>query len=121
MDKIFLRHLEVEAVIGIWEWERNIKQKVVVDLEMAADIRAASVTDKIDDTLNYKDIAKRVVSFVEDSQFQLVETLTERIAEIVVTEFSVPWVQVSVNKPGAIRGSRDVGVTIERNSDDYGR
>ena len=119
MDKIFLRQLEVQAIIGIWDWEREIRQKVSIDLEMATDIRKAAASDSIDDTLNYKNVAKRLIAFVSDSRFQLVETLAERIAEIVVTEFAVPWVKVTVNKPGAIRGSKDVGIIIERRSEDY--
>ncbi len=119
MDKIFLRQLEVETIIGIWDWEREVKQRVSVDLEMATDIRKAAASDSIADTLNYKNVAKRLIAFVSDSRFQLVETLAERIAEIVVTEFDVPWVKVSVNKPGAIRGSKDVGITIERRREDY--
>lgn len=119
MDKIFLRQLEVQAIIGIWDWEREIRQKVSIDLEMATDIRKAAASDSIDDTLNYKNVAKRLIAFVSDSRFQLVETLSERIAEIVVTEFAVPWVKVTVNKPGAIRGSKDVGIIIERRSEDY--
>lgn len=119
MDKIFLRGLEVQAIVGIWEWERNITQKVVIDLEMASNNRKAAATDHIDDTLDYKSVAKRVSGFVEQSQFQLVETLTERIAEIVVTEFKIPWAKISVSKPGAIRGSKDVGVCIERTPEDF--
>lgn len=114
MDIIFLHDLKIETIIGIWEWERRIKQTVVINLEMAADIRKAAVKDSIDDTLNYKAVAKRLQQFVADSEFQLVETLAERIAEIVNTEFGVPWVKVRVSKPGAIRGARDVGVLIER-------
>jgi dihydroneopterin aldolase len=119
MDKIFLRQLEVDAIIGIWDWEREVKQRVSIDLEMATDIRKAAASDSIADTLNYKDVAKRLIAFVGDSQFQLVETLSERIAEIVVTEFDVPWVKVTVNKPGAIRGSKAVGISIERSREDY--
>ncbi len=114
MDTIFLHDLKVETVIGIWGWERKIRQTVVINLEMAADIRRAADTDSVEDTLNYKAVAKRVQQFVGDSEFQLVETLAERIADIVVNEFNVPWVRVQVSKPGAIRGSRDVGVRIER-------
>ena len=114
MDRIFLNGLEVDAVIGIWEWERKIRQTVVIDLEMSADIAKAAATDKVEDTLNYKLVAKRVQSFVGESSFQLVETLAERIAEIIREEFAVEWVKVRVNKPGAIRGSRDVGILIER-------
>jgi len=114
MDIIYLNDLRIDTVIGIYDWERRIKQTVVLDLEMGADIRQAAASDHIDDTLNYKAVAKRVIGFVEDSQFQLVETLAERVAEIILNEFEVPWVRVKLNKPGAIRGSRDVGIIIER-------
>jgi len=92
---------------------------VVIDLEMAADIRKAAASDAIEDTLDYKRVSKRLLQFVGDSQYQLVETLTERIAEIVVREFGVPWVRVRLNKQGALRGSRDVGILIERRREDY--
>jgi dihydroneopterin aldolase len=114
MDKIFLSELKVDTVIGIWDWERKIRQTVVIDLEMSADIAKAAASDRVEDTLNYKSVAKRIQSFVADSSFQLVETLAERVAEIVRDEFDVKWVKVRVNKPGAIRGSRDVGILIER-------
>ncbi len=114
MDMIYIHGLTVDAVIGIWEWERKIKQKVVIDIDMDADIRKAAASDSVDDTLNYKLVSKRVIALAEDSGFQLVETLAERIADIVRNEFGVPWVRVKINKPGAIRGSRDVGVLIER-------
>ena len=119
MDVIFLSGLTTECIIGIWDWERRVKQKIVIDLEMGADIRRAAGTDAIEDTLDYKRVAKRLLAFVSESQFQLVETLTERIAQIVVTEFDVPWVKVRLNKQGAIRGSRDVGILIERRREDY--
>jgi dihydroneopterin aldolase len=119
MDQIFLTGLTTDCIIGIWDWERRVKQKVVVDLEMAADIRTAAASDAIEDTLDYKKVSKRLLQFVSESQFQLVETLTERIAQIVVTEFGVSWVRVRLNKQGAIRGSRDVGILIERRSEDY--
>ena len=113
-DTIFLHDLRIETVIGIWEWERKIRQTVSIDLEMGADIRRAAATDSIDDTLNYKGVAKRVQQFVSESDFQLVETMAEKIAELVLDEFDVPWIDVRVNKPGAIRGARDVGVRIHR-------
>ena len=119
MDIIFLTGLTTECIIGIWDWERKVKQKVVIDLEMGADIRKAAASDHIDDTLDYKRVSKRVLQFVGDSQFQLVETMTEQIARIIVTEFDVPWVKVRLNKQGAIRGSRDVGILIERRREDY--
>jgi dihydroneopterin aldolase len=114
MDIIFLSELKVDTIIGIWEWERRIRQTVVIDLEMSADIARAAATDEVADTLNYKSVAKRIQGFVSESSFQLVETLAERIAGIIRDEFDVAWVKVRVNKPGAIRGSKDVGVLIER-------
>lgn len=113
-DIIFLRDLRIPTVIGIFDWERAVKQTVVLDLEMAADIRRAAASDHIDDTLNYKAVAKRLIEFVGNSEFQLVETLAERIAAIVLNEFDVPWVRLTLNKQGAVRGARDVGVIIER-------
>ncbi len=118
MDTIFLTALKVETTIGIWDWERKIKQTVVIDLEMGTDIRDAVESDDIKDALNYKLLAKRVQQFVADSSFQLVEALTGRIAEIILDEFDVPWVQVRVNKIGAIRNARDVGVQIRRSRDE---
>lgn len=117
-DRVFLRGLAVDCVIGFIEWERRIRQTVVIDLELPIDCRAAAVRDRVEDTLDYKKVAKRVIAFVEASEFHLVETLAERIARLILDEFAVEWVRVSVNKPGAIRGSRDVGVAIERTRDD---
>ena len=115
-DTIFLRELKVETIVGIWDWERKIRQTVSIDLEMGADIRRAAETDHIDDTLNYKAVSKRVQQFVAESEFQLVETMAEKIAELVLSDFGVPWVQVRVSKPGAIRGATDVGVLIFRSN-----
>ena len=119
MDIIFLTGLTTECIIGIWDWERKVRQKVVIELEMGADIRNAAASDHIDVTLDYKKVSKRVLGFVSESEFQLVETLTEQIARIIVTEFDVPWVRVRLNKQGAIRGSRDVGILIERRRTDF--
>ncbi len=114
MDIIYLNDLRIKTVIGVFDWEREIKQEVVIDLEMASDIRRAAETDRLDDTLDYKSVAKRVIAFVEQSDFQLVETLAERVAAIVRQEFAVPWLRLRLNKQGAVRGARDVGVIIER-------
>jgi 7,8-dihydroneopterin aldolase/epimerase/oxygenase len=113
-DTIFLHELRVETVVGIWEWERQIRQTVSIDLEMGGDMRRAAASDRIEATLNYKAVAKRVQQFVSDSSFQLVETLAEKIAALVLDEFDLPWIRVRVSKPGAIRGARDVGVVIFR-------
>jgi 7,8-dihydroneopterin aldolase/epimerase/oxygenase len=114
VDKIFIHALKTEAIIGIFDWERQIKQTVLIDIELSADIRRAALTDAIADTLNYKAVAKRVLSFVEASQFHLVETLAEHIAMLILEEFGVAWVGIALSKPGAVRGSRDVGVSLER-------
>lgn len=114
MDIIYIHDLKIETVIGVNDWEREVRQTVSLDLEMANDIRAAAETDRIDDALNYKTIAKRLIQFINNSEFFLLETLAERCAEIVLSEFKVPWLRLRLSKPGAIRGSRDVGVIIER-------
>jgi len=114
VDIVYIRDLRIETVIGIYDWERKIKQTVSIDLEMAFDIRKAAETDHIDDTLNYKAVAKRMIAFVEDSSFQLVETMAEQICGIVLTEFDVNWVKLRLGKPGAVSGSKEVGIIIER-------
>ena len=114
MDRIFISALAVEAVISIYDWEREVKQKLEIDLEIWKDLRAAGKSDAIEDTLNYKSVAKRVLAFVEASSFRLVEALAGEIARIVLDEFKVERVRVTVHKPGAIRHSRDVGVVVER-------
>ena len=114
MDRVFINDLRIETIIGIYDWERKVRQTISLDLEMGTDIRKAAASDAIEDTLNYKAVAKRLIAFVEASEYQLVETLAEKIAAIVLEEFSVPWLKLTVHKPGAVRGSRDVGVIIER-------
>jgi len=116
MDVIFLRDLRIETIVGVWDWERKMPQTVSVDLEMSADIAKAAETDSLDDTLNYKAVAHGVIELVTEGKFRLVETMAERIAEHVLRDHGVDWVSVSVNKPGAIRGSRGVGVRIERHA-----
>lgn len=113
-DRIFLRGLEIDCIIGFIEWERRIKQTVVIDIELPVDCRHAALTDDVADTVDYKKVSKRIIAFVEASEFKLVETLAHRIAMVVIEEFNVAWVRLSVNKPGAIRGSRDVGISLER-------
>ncbi len=114
MDKIFIHALKTEAIIGIFDWERQVKQTVLVDLEFSANIRKAALSDSIDDTLNYKRVAKRVLAFIDELQFHLVETLAEHVAMLLLEEFGLEWVRIALSKPGAIRNSRDVGVIIER-------
>lgn len=114
MDLIYIRNLRIDCVIGVFEWERRVRQTVAIDLDLAADIAHAAHTDRLDDTLDYKAISKRLVDLVGQSQFQLVETLAETVAQTVLREFRVPWVRVRINKRGALRHATDVGVVIER-------
>ena len=114
MDIIFLRGLEAKAVIGIYDWERTIRQTIILDLEMGTDISKAAATDDITHTLDYKAVSKRISSFIEDSSFFLVETMAEEVAKIILSEFPTPWVRLTLNKKGAIRGATDVGIQIER-------
>lgn len=113
-DRIFLRGLEVECLIGFIDWERRIRQKVVIDFELPVDCARAAARDEVADTLDYKRVAKRIIEFVGASEFKLVETLAHRVALLVLEEFGIEWIRLAVNKPGAIRGSRDVGVEILR-------
>ena len=114
MDIIFLGGLEIETIIGIYDWERETKQRVILDIELGFDIQKAAETDDIQYTLDYKTVSKRIISFVETSQFLLVEKLISEIATIIRNEFNVSWVKITLNKKGAIRGASDVGITIER-------
>ncbi|MDX1379563.1 MAG: dihydroneopterin aldolase [Xanthomonadales bacterium] len=117
-DRVVIEDLRVQTVIGVFDWEREIKQTVTLDLELAFDIRAAAQSDAIEDTLDYKAVSKRLIEFVERSEFQLVESLAERCAAIVLDEFPVRWLRLKLGKPGAVRGSSSVGVIIERGTRD---
>lgn len=114
MDVVFIEDLKIETTIGIYDWEKAIRQTVALDLEMAFDNTVPAASDRIDDTLDYKKVAKRLIAFVEASRFELVETLAERCAEIVMREFAVAWLSLKLAKPGAVTCSRAVGVRIER-------
>ena len=114
LDIVFIEDLRIETIIGIYDWEREIRQVVAIDLEMAADNTRPAATEDIEDALNYKAVAKRLIKFVGESEFLLVETLAERIAGIVIEEFDVPWLRLKLSKPGAVSGSKAVGVIIER-------
>ncbi|MDH5544323.1 MAG: dihydroneopterin aldolase [Gammaproteobacteria bacterium] len=114
MDIIFITELKIQTIIGIYDWEREIKQTISIDLEMGTDIRKSAQSDAIEDTLNYKKVAKRIISYVEGTSFELVETLAENISDLVREEFKVPWLRLRLAKPGAVRGSKEVGVLIER-------
>ncbi len=118
MDRIFITELRADTIIGINDWERKVRQRVTVDLEIATDIAQAAATDNIQYAVNYKSISDRLVSYIETSEFELVESLADGIANIVTKEFSVPWVRITLHKPGALRASKDVGLIIERGKKD---
>ncbi len=119
-DRIFLRELAVECIIGFLDWERLVRQTVYFDIEVPVDCRQAAVNDEVADTLDYKRLSKLVSNFAAASEFRLVETLAERTALLILREFDVPWVKLTINKRGAIRASRDVGISIERTRADLG-
>lgn len=114
MDIVYIRDLRIDTIIGIYDWERQVRQTVSIDLEMATDIRRAAATDDIQFALNYKAVSKRLIAYVENRNALLVETLAEEIATVIREEFNVPWLRLRLSKPGAIRGARDVGLVIER-------
>jgi 7,8-dihydroneopterin aldolase/epimerase/oxygenase len=114
MDIVYIRDLRIDTIIGIYDWERQVKQTVSLDVEMATDIRQAAATDDIQFALNYKAVAKRLIAYVENRNALLVETLAEEITQLIRDEFKVPWLRLRVSKPGAVRGARDVGLVIER-------
>ena len=114
MDRVFIRGLRAETVIGVYDWERKIRQPLVIDLELASDNRRAASNDRLEDAIDYAAVSSRVLAYVEGSEFQLIETLAERIAELVMTEFAVPWLRLRVDKPGAVAEAETVGVQIER-------
>ena len=114
MDTVYIRGLKADAVIGVYDWERNIRQPLILDLELASDNRAAAATDAIESAVDYDAISGRVLAYVRDSEFQLIETLAERVAELVMREFGVAWLRLDVAKPGAVKEADSVGVVIER-------
>lgn len=120
-DRIFLHGLAVDCIIGFIEWERRVKQTIVIDVEMPVDCARAAQSDEVADTLDYKKVAKRIIAYVEGSEFKLVETLAHKLALLIIGEFGVEWVRLSVNKPGAIRGSKDVGVAVLRTRADLSK
>ena len=113
-DIIYIKDLRVETIIGIFDWERKVKQEVSIDMEFPFDCKKAAATDSIDDTIDYKAICKGVIKFVEDSSFQLQESLAEGIATLVKEDYNVESIKLRVSKPGALRGAKDVGLVIHR-------
>jgi len=114
MDIIFIKELCVETVIGIYDWERKIKQVICIDLELGKDIKKASLSDNVEDTLDYKAVAKTVKEFIKNSKFKLVETLAEETVKLIFSEFNIKYIKGRFSKPGAVTGSKEVGIIIER-------
>tara|TARA_R110001592_G_scaffold363392_1_gene687139 strand:- start:65205 stop:65561 length:357 start_codon:yes stop_codon:yes gene_type:complete len=114
MDIVYISELRADTVIGVYDWERRVRQTVVLDLELASDNRRAAASDGIEDALDYAEISARLLSFIEASEFQLIETLAERVATLLLEEFAVPWLRLRLAKPGAVAAAREVGVLIER-------
>jgi dihydroneopterin aldolase len=114
MDIVYIRELRADTIIGVYDWERTVRQSVLLDLELAADNRAAAAGDRIADALDYAAVSDRVLSFLEGSEFQLIETMAEQVAALLMAEFAVPWLRLRLAKPGAVARAREVGVIIER-------
>jgi dihydroneopterin aldolase len=114
MDIVYIRELRAATVIGVYDWERSVRQILVLDLELAADNRRAAASDEIGDALDYAALSARVLAYIEASEFQLIETLAEQVASLIMAEFGVPWLRLRLAKPGAVAQARDVGVIIER-------
>ena len=114
MDIVYIKGLKTDAVIGVYDWERGIRQTLELDLELAADNRAAAANDALEDAVDYDAISGRILAYVADSEFELIETLAERVADIVLGEFGIPWLRLKLAKPGAVAEADDVGVIIER-------
>ena len=114
MDIVYITQLRADTVIGVYDWERTLRQTVVLDLEMATDISKAASVDALEHTLDYAAVSARILDFIEGSEFELIETMAEQVAAIVIAEFGVPWLRLRLCKPGAVAQARDVGVLIER-------
>ena len=114
MDIVYIRELRVDTIIGIYDWERRIRQTLVIDLEMSSDNRRAAASGDIADALNYKAVADRVTVFVQAGAYELLETLAEQLAAELQKEFDINWLRLRVGKPGAVAEAGDVGVVIER-------
>ena len=117
MDIVYLHGIEVDCVIGVWDWEREITQRISIDLDMGHDLTKAGETDELEYTLNYKEVSKQVTEFCVQRQAKLVESLAAGIAELLLESFGCQWCRVKINKTGAVRGAKNVGVIIERSKD----
>lgn len=116
MDTIYISGLKIDTVIGVLPWERHIRQKVVLDIEVAWDVAQSAYRDDLTDTLNYSALAEKVTTFVENSSYSLIETLAHESAAFLLKEFPITWCRLRLAKPGAVATAREVGVVIERSA-----
>jgi dihydroneopterin aldolase len=116
MDKVFIEQLEVITTIGVYDWEQTIKQKLVLDLEMAHDNKPAGNSDDVAHALDYAQVSQAVIEHIESDRFLLVERVAEEVASLIMQRFSVPWIRIRLTKPGAVPQAKGVGVIIERGS-----
>jgi dihydroneopterin aldolase len=114
MDKVFIKGLNIQTTIGFFQWEKEIKQTLVIDLDMAWDTSKAAENDELDKTLDYAEISTAIESFANKNPVDLLETLAERMANFLIAEFGIPWIKLSIGKPGAVHNAQTVGVSIER-------
>lgn len=114
MDKVFIEQLEVITTIGAYDWEQEIKQKLVLDIEMAHDNRVAGKSDDVADALDYAQVSAAVINHIVHGRFLLVERVAEEVAQLVMSQFNVPWIKIRLTKPGAVPQAKGVGVVIER-------
>ncbi len=114
MDIVFIKQLEVISTIGVYDWEKSLQQKLYFDLEMAFDNKPAAASDDINLALNYFSVSEKVNQFAQNHQFELLETMAERVASLIMEQFSVPWIKVTLHKPGALPKAQSLGVQIER-------
>ena len=113
-DTIYIRDLRVETIIGIFGWEREVRQQISMDLDFEFDVSVPGKGDSIDDTLDYKKITKSLIAFIESSEYKLIEALGEGIVDHLKSKFGIKKVKLRLSKPGALRFSKDVGIMIER-------
>jgi dihydroneopterin aldolase len=114
MDILFIQQLALSTTIGVYDWEKKIKQKILVDLQMSSDVSHAAASDNINDTIDYANVSDAITRHVEQNTFELIETVAQIVADMVLDDFGAQWVSVTIQKPGAVQNAQSVGVKITR-------
>ncbi|MCJ8275091.1 MAG: dihydroneopterin aldolase [Psychrosphaera sp.] len=114
MDTVFIRQLAVSTTIGVYDWEKTIKQQLLIDIDMVSDIKDAAASDNISDTVDYAVVSNTITDYVQGNQFELIETVAQNIADIILNDFPVTQVTITLQKPGAVKNAQSVGVKIMR-------